>query len=101
MQHLKRIQCACVVGTRPEVIKMAPVIRRLRQTSWADPFIIATGQQDDLLERALNDFQLRPDHSIPYDPKGTNVAPVLISIVGKLDADCAQYSVRTGKYCVQ
>lgn len=82
----QRIPCACVVGTRPEVIKMAPVIRRLRQTRWADPFIIATGQQDDLLERALGDFALRPDHKIPYDPKGTHVAPVLISIVGKLDA---------------
>lgn len=86
IQTAKRIRCACVVGTRPEVIKMVPVIRRLRQTKWADPFIIATGQQDDLLIRALNDFRLRPNHSIPYDPKGTNVAPVLMSIVGKIDA---------------
>jgi UDP-N-acetylglucosamine 2-epimerase (non-hydrolysing) len=81
----QRIRCACVVGTRPEVIKMAPVIRRLQQTSWATPFVITTGQQDDLLERALNDFQLLPNHAIPYDPKGTNVVPVLISIAGKLD----------------
>ena len=64
---------------------MAPVIRRLRQTGWAIPFVIATGQQDGLLEKALNDFQLRPDHAIPYDPKGTNVVPVLSSIAGKLD----------------
>jgi UDP-N-acetylglucosamine 2-epimerase (non-hydrolysing) len=39
-----------------------------------------------LLDQALSDFQLRPDHAIPYDPKGTNVVPVLISIAGKLDA---------------
>ena len=70
---------------------MAPVIRRLRQTVWADPFVIATGQQDDLLERALNEFRLLPDHAIPYDPKGTNVVPVLISIAGKLDAVFDQF----------
>ncbi len=85
VRTMQRIRCACVVGTRPEVIKMAPVIRRLRQTGWAVPFVIATGQQDGLLEKALNDFQLRPDHAIPYDPKGTNVVPVLSSIAGKLD----------------
>ena len=53
------VRCACVVGTRPEVIKMAPVIRRLNQTKWAQVVVIAMGQQDDLLERAPNDFQLR------------------------------------------
>lgn len=80
-----RVRCACVVGTRPEVIKMVPVIRRLRQTNWAVPFVIATGQQNGLLDQALNDFQILPDHAIPHDPKGTNVVPVLISIVSKLD----------------
>lgn len=84
--NVKYIRCACVVGTRPEVIKMAPVIRRLRQTSWAIPFVIATGQQDDLLERALHDFRLYPDHAIPFDPKGANIAATLVSLVGKLDA---------------
>jgi UDP-N-acetylglucosamine 2-epimerase (non-hydrolysing) len=85
IRKFQRIQCACVVGTRPEVIKMAPVIRRLRQTNWAIPLVIATGQQDGLLERALGDFRLLTDHAIPYDPKGTNVVPVLMSIAGKLD----------------
>jgi UDP-N-acetylglucosamine 2-epimerase (non-hydrolysing) len=82
----QRVRFACVVGTRPEVIKMAPVIRRLRESGWAVPFVIATGQQDGLLDKALDEFQLRPDHSIPYDPKGTNVVPVLTSILGSLDA---------------
>jgi len=82
----QRVRVACVIGTRPEVIKMAPVIRQLRASGWAVPFVIATGQQDGLLDKALDEFQLRPDHSIPYDPKGTNVAPVLASILGKLDA---------------
>src|SRR6202158_4914673 len=82
----QRIRCACVIGTRPEVIKMAPVIRRLRQTRWAVPYVIATGQQDNLLKRALNDLRILPDHAIRYDPKDSNIAATLVSIVGKLDA---------------
>jgi UDP-N-acetylglucosamine 2-epimerase (non-hydrolysing) len=82
----QKVRVACVVGTRPEVIKMAPVIRRLRESGWADPFVIATGQQDNLLSNALDEFRVFPDHSIPYDPKGTNVVPVLASILSKLDS---------------
>ena len=81
----EKATCACVIGTRPEVIKMAPVIRRLRQTEWATPFVIATGQQDGLLDQALHDFQIAPDHAIPYDPKGASLVPTLIAITGKLD----------------
>jgi len=62
------------------------VIRRLRQSGWAQPVVIATGQQDDLLARALADFQLSPDHAIPHDDKAADVAPVLGAIVDKLDA---------------
>jgi UDP-N-acetylglucosamine 2-epimerase (non-hydrolysing) len=82
---MPKTRCACIVGTRPEVIKMAPVIRRLRRSEWATPLVISTGQQDGLLDRALADFHIAPDRAVPYDAKGASVAPILISIVGKLD----------------
>ena len=55
----KRIICS--VGTRPEAIKMAPVIRALRQESWADVRILATAQHRRMLDQALADFELHPD----------------------------------------
>lgn len=90
MHSPQRIRCACVVGTRPEVIKMAPVIRRLQRSIWAEPFVVTTGQQDDLLAKALGDFHLKPDHVIPYDAKGKSIVPVLASIAGKLDGLLAE-----------
>jgi UDP-N-acetylglucosamine 2-epimerase (non-hydrolysing) len=96
---LQPVRCACVVGTRPEVIKMAPVIRRLERTKWAHPIVVATGQQDDLLHRALNDFQLHPEHAIPYAARGTNLAPILGMIIGKLDTAFAQ--IRPGLVIAQ
>ena len=43
-----------VIGTRPEVIKVAPIIRRLSETNWASVRIVTTGQQSD----RRPDFQL-------------------------------------------
>lgn len=90
------VRCACIVGTRPEVIKMAPVIRRLRETDWASVILIATGQQDALLELALRDFSLKPDISIPHEMPNGHVAPLLSSVVAKLDTLFAE----TQPHCV-
>jgi UDP-N-acetylglucosamine 2-epimerase (non-hydrolysing) len=69
---------------------MSPVIGRLRQSDWAAPFVISTGQQDGLLDQALNDFQIVPDHVIRHVRKGKNLIAVLLALVGKLDKTFAR-----------
>ena len=55
----------CVVGTRPEVIKMAPVIQRLRDGKEGFAVqILATGQHRSLLDLALADFKLNADQDL-------------------------------------
>jgi UDP-N-acetylglucosamine 2-epimerase (non-hydrolysing) len=49
------------VGTRPEAIKMAPVILALQAESWAATRILATAQHRDMLDQVLAHFALRPD----------------------------------------
>ena len=52
----------CVVGTRPEAVKMAPVILRLRRGDLdLSARIVATGQHRGLLDQALGDFGLVAD----------------------------------------
>lgn len=51
----------CMVGTRPEVIKMAPVILALRQEKWADVRVCATAQHREMLDEALTIFGIAPD----------------------------------------
>jgi hypothetical protein len=43
----------CVVGTRPEAIKMAPVVHALRRRSGMSVRLLLTGQHRDLLDQAL------------------------------------------------
>jgi UDP-N-acetylglucosamine 2-epimerase (non-hydrolysing) len=51
----------CVVGTRPESIKMAPVILSLKKQPWAEVRVLATAQHRHMLDQILNFFQITPD----------------------------------------
>ena len=51
----------CLVGTRPEAIKMAPVIALLRKQNWSDVQVLATAQHRELLDDALACFGIEPD----------------------------------------
>lgn len=50
-----------VVGTRPEVIKMAPVYRALCDSPGLRPVLISTGQHRQMLDQAFAVFGLKPD----------------------------------------
>ncbi len=58
------MKIACVVGTRPEAIKMAPLILELRKDSEIDVTVLATGQHTDMLRQALDDFGLTADFNL-------------------------------------
>ncbi len=51
----------CVVGTRPEAIKMAPVILGLKDEPWAHVRVLATAQHRHMLDQVLNFFDIEPD----------------------------------------
>jgi len=51
----------CVVGTRPEAIKMAPVILALKNEPWANVRVLATAQHRQMLDQVLNFFGIHPD----------------------------------------
>ncbi|MGO3932760.1 non-hydrolyzing UDP-N-acetylglucosamine 2-epimerase [Rhodopseudomonas pseudopalustris] len=72
--------CVCVVGTRPEAIKLAPIIKLLARTPWAKPVTVTTGQQSDLLDNTLCGFGIQSDVGIPYETPldlGSNLARII------------------------
>ncbi|MEU7147918.1 UDP-N-acetylglucosamine 2-epimerase (non-hydrolyzing) [Streptomyces sp. NPDC045456] len=56
-----RQRIAIVVGTRPEAIKLGPVVRELWRTRWAEPAVLATGQHGTVVRDTLACFGLRPE----------------------------------------
>lgn len=53
-----------VSGTRPEIIKLAPVYHALRETAWADVQWLHTGQHGDMATQIFNCFDVVPDISL-------------------------------------
>lgn len=58
------MKIACVVGTRPEAIKMAPVIHELKRRAAVDTIVVLTGQHRELARQALGWFDISIDHDL-------------------------------------
>ncbi len=52
---------AVVFGTRPEAIKLAPIILRLRAQAGCEPLVCVTAQQREMLDQVLEFFGIKPD----------------------------------------
>jgi UDP-N-acetylglucosamine 2-epimerase (non-hydrolysing) len=52
---------AVIIGTRPEAIKLAPVIHRLGHSSKLSPVVVATAQHRGLLDLAFEDLDIQAD----------------------------------------
>jgi UDP-N-acetylglucosamine 2-epimerase (non-hydrolysing) len=55
------VRVATILGTRPEVIKLAPVVVELRRNPETECVLVATGQHREMLEQMLEQFELEPD----------------------------------------
>ena len=56
-----RARIVCVAGTRPEAVKMAPVILALQCEPWAEVRVLATGQHREMLDQVLQAFGITAD----------------------------------------
>lgn len=75
----------CVVGTRPEAIKMAPVILALKNENWAKVRVLATAQHRRMLDQVLDAFGIEPD--IDLDIMRPNQALTTLTARLLLDLD--------------
>ena len=81
----------CVAGTRPEAIKMAPVILALKQEAWSDVKVLATAQHRQMLDQVLEFFDIKPDIDLdimrPNQTLAGLTARLLLAIDEVLEAE--------------
>lgn len=53
-----------VFGTRPEAIKLAPVVHALARSATLQPYVCVTGQHRQMLDQMLRFFEITPDHDL-------------------------------------
>ena len=80
---VKRVVVA--LGTRPEVIKLAPVVRALRLNSGLDVRVLATAQHRGLLDQALAPFDLVPDVNLDLMQERQQLASLTVRVIERVD----------------
>jgi UDP-N-acetylglucosamine 2-epimerase (non-hydrolysing) len=75
----------CLVGTRPECVKMAPVILALRKRSSLDVCVVSTGQHKQMVEQTLNIFGIVPDIDLDVMVPNQSLAGLSARIFERLD----------------
>lgn len=76
---------ACVFGTRPEAIKMAPLVRRLRDTAGIRTSVITTGQHREMLDQVLQFFHITPDIRLDAMQAGQSISKLMSRLLADLD----------------
>jgi UDP-N-acetylglucosamine 2-epimerase (non-hydrolysing) len=89
MRPSDRKTIVCVIGTRPEAIKMAPVIRSLRAARGLRCRVVCTGQHNDLVDPLLDYFEIKPDVRLNAMRPGQPLAELTERLVGSLGGTLA------------
>ncbi|MBU6257356.1 MAG: UDP-N-acetylglucosamine 2-epimerase (non-hydrolyzing) [Burkholderiales bacterium] len=75
-----------VLGTRPEAIKLAPVLLALRSTTGIDSRLCVSGQHREMLDPMLAAFDLRPDDDLQLMRPGQSLAHTTQAVLDGVSA---------------
>lgn len=78
-----------VIGTRPEAVKLSPVVHALRRVHPGPTRVVATGQHRELLDQALRFFDLRPDRDLNVMRPAQELADLSARLLSALDGAIA------------
>jgi UDP-N-acetylglucosamine 2-epimerase (non-hydrolysing) len=77
---------AVFIGTRPEAIKMAPVVAALEQSDRFQPLVINTGQHRELIEQVIQLFRIRVDRDLAVMEPNQALAPLMARLLERVDS---------------
>lgn len=74
-----------VFGTRPEAVKMAPVVKLLEKTAGIESKVCVTAQHRQMLDQVLNLFEIQPDYDLDLMRDNQSLAQLSANIFTHLD----------------
>lgn len=80
------IKVLSVFGTRPEAIKMAPLVNLLKETEGIESKVCVTGQHREMLDQVLKLFNIVPDYDLAIMKAGQDLYDVTTSILLNIKA---------------
>lgn len=78
-------QVAVFMGTRPEAIKMAPVIKALEKAAGFNPIVVSTGQHREMLDQVVEIFDLKVDYDLAVMQPNQTLASLSSRLMDRVD----------------
>ena len=83
---MKKIKVMVVFGTRPEAIKMAPLVLELqKQSETFETITVVTAQHRQMLDQVLETFRIQPDYDLDIMGKNQSLLDITAKILEKFD----------------
>ncbi len=80
---MKKIMC--VFGTRPEAIKMAPVVKAIEQNEHLQSIVTVTAQHREMLDQVLQLFGITPDYDLNLMKKNQTLTDITAGVLHGLE----------------
>lgn len=80
-----KVKVMSIFGTRPEAIKMAPLIKELEKNKNFDSIVCVTAQHREMLDQVLEIFNIRPKYDLDIMKKNQTLTTLTTSIIKQLE----------------
>lgn len=80
-----KIKVMTVFGTRPETIKMAPVVKELKSREEIETIVCVTAQHRQMLDQVLNAFHIVPDYDLNIMKAGQTLSDITTRVLQGLE----------------
>ncbi|EIN5088027.1 UDP-N-acetylglucosamine 2-epimerase, partial [Escherichia coli] len=88
---MRRKKVLVVFGTRPEAIKMAPLVQTLHSDSRFESRVCVTAQHREMLDQVLDLFEIEPDYDLNLMRTGQTLNDITARIVTELKSVLQEY----------
>ena len=75
---MKKIKVMSIFGTRPEAIKMAPLVKELEKRAEIESVVCVTAQHREMLDQVLKTFNIKPDYDLNIMQAGQTLSDITI-----------------------
>lgn len=79
-----------IFGTRPEAIKMAPLVKALEKAEGMKPIVCVTAQHREMLDQVLEVFNIVPDHDLNLMKHGQTLTEITCKVLTETQRIIAQ-----------
>lgn len=82
---MKTIKVISIFGTRPEAIKMAPVVKELEKRKEIKSIVCVTAQHREMLDQVLETFEITPDYDLDIMKQGQSLSDITSRVLYGLE----------------